>query len=130
MPPLYVEFMPDTIDGEAAQKLVDVLRPDTAERFGVPGRPLTEDDMTVIFVELHKWSEPTHDIVVRMQLHNDQQRLDKADHDAAEMAHLIADTLRELRIEEELTVGVALGYFPIAWGTASVPRNSFDDSDR
>src|SRR5665213_565477 len=109
--------MPETLDEVAAQKLKDVLRKDTSERFSVTGRPLTEDDMTVIFVQLHEWSEPTHDIVVRIQLHHDEERLEngRPDRDAQEIADKIAEALAGLLVEDEVSVGVAPLYAEIGW---------------
>jgi hypothetical protein len=131
VPPIRIEFMPETLDEDAAQKLKDVLRKDTSKRFSVSSRQLTEGDMTVIFDELHPWSEPTHDIVVRMDLHNDSERLEKdIDAEAQQIADLIAATLQDLSVEEETTIGVAPMYGPIGWGTATVQRHSFDDTDR
>lgn len=132
MPPLYIEFMPETLDEVAAQKLKDVLRKDTSERFSVTGRPLTEDDMTVIFVQLHEWSEPTHDIVVRIQLHHDEERLEngRPDRDAQEIADKIAEALAGLLVDQEFTIGVAPLYAEIGWGTATVSRNHFDVGNR
>jgi hypothetical protein len=125
VPPIRIEFMPETLDETVAEKLMEVLRTDAAERFSVPSRQLTPGDMTVIFDELHPWSEPTHDIVVRMDLHNDPHRLAKdIDAEAGKMAKLIANALEELKVDEDVTIGVALMYGPIGWGTAVARRNN------
>ena len=127
MPPIYVEFLPGTLDHTTAEKLKKVLREDATKRFSIQDRQLNPDDFSPIFVPLNEWSEPSHDIIVRVTLHHDEERLIKDDADAVELAEVIAKALEELMVDEKVTIGVALSYLEVAWGTATAQPNFLGD---
>jgi len=131
LPPIRLEFMPGTLDEAAVQRLKEVLKIDAAERYSVSSRQMKPGDFGVLVDELHPWSEPTHDLVARMDLHNDPERLAKnIDAEAQEVADLIAATLMGLRVEQDVTVGVAPMYGTVGWGTSAATRSDFFEDDR
>lgn len=64
--------------------------------------------------------ELTNDIIVRIRLHEFEERLDNLDDTiSAEMAHYIAEDLARFFLSWEITVGVELMLAEIMWGTAT-----------
>jgi len=80
---------------------------------------LSDRDFSFKFHSPEDGDELTNDIIVRIRLHEFEERLDNLD-DAisAEMAHYIAEGLSTFFLGWEITIGVELMLAEIMWGTA------------
>jgi hypothetical protein len=120
MPRVVVEYLQGFMNPIMATRLKELIRKDASMRFSTREHKLEEDDFTIIFNELSELSEATHPIVVRVELHNYPERLERIDTDAEEMATALQLCLvyAPSGHPDKIHIGVSILYSAISWGTS------------
>lgn len=131
MPAVHIEYRHGILTQEAKTVLKEVIRTDLSFRFSTTRLTLGLKDFGIKLDELSEDSEPTNDIVVRVQLHAYRERLAAdIDQEARFIARNLVVALSELDIDKTMDIGVSLLFAEIGWGTASVARNYVEEGDR
>ena len=103
-----------------ADSIKDSVRHFGAAHFSVDELVLSERDFSFKFHHSDKFDELTNDIIVRIRLHDfNERRQTVTDGLAAELSRYIASDLAKFFTGREITVGVELMLTEIMWGTAS-----------
>ena len=88
--------------------------------FSVSGLLLTEQDFSFKFYRPEKSDELTNDIIIRIRLHNFEERRETiTDLFSGNTAAYVAEDLAKFFPTREITVGVELMLAEVMWGTAT-----------
>jgi hypothetical protein len=111
------EALPGTLDEMQRDSLKGFLREACPRLFSLPERELTKNDFGFIFPVLGEGSEPSHDVVVRIRLNPDPDRLLFATAHALELQAGVSDTvILATSPHPDLSVGICLDYgVEIVW---------------
>lgn len=110
-----VEYDIENLDVEQLNRLAETLAPLCARLFSVDKWQIEPDEFGFKFDKIERPSRSTHNVVVRIMLHNFKARLDTTLMDACQIKNQVIVVLRSYGHPEGTTVGVALSYMPIEW---------------
>ncbi len=130
MPQIIVE-MRDDFGSLFIEELRGKLALLAAELFTVEDRPLTRHDFGYKFHRGVVWPDKvTHDIIVRIHLHSDEERLKRSEFDAVMIRNFIAHLLDghgHYVGTTGPTIGVSLTYGHTEWASGSLDDTSTQD---
>ena len=115
-----VEVLFSYMDSDTAHAIKSAVRVFGAKEFSTPAITLTEKSFSFKFSEKAGFDELTHNIIVRIRLHNDEQgvrRMADLDQVAKRLAEAIVAEIEKVPRSYSKTVGVELMLVPIGWGT-------------
>jgi hypothetical protein len=112
-----------SMDTLVAEDLKRVIRHVGVDMFSSQdgGITLGPEDFTILFHEAGPNDELTNDVIIRVQLHAFQNRLERTDAKAAQLAMYASTALDPLVASNDFTIGVSLLIAEIGWGTYFMP---------
>jgi hypothetical protein len=126
MPQIIVEYT-ESFRSQVAdwfeESIEQELRRHCAELFSVKEWRLKPDDFSFDFRSIKPPSSSTDDVVIRIALHNFEERVAKMEEHAETIKLVVAWVVKRANPGGWITwptVGVSLSYMPIAWSSGSV----------
>ena len=123
MPEIIVQALPGTLDSRDRAVIKRMLKKECPSRFSIAGRQLTGDSFTVVFPVYQDDSELSHDVIIRIYLHRDAERLTGAQDNSKMLTAALeaAVNVEDGRQLVKLTrFGVMLFFGDIYWSELSV----------
>lgn len=118
MPLIQIDYRNNCLDDDLAEELRETLVTTATMLFPVHGRELTRDSFSVSFRPEGKWDRMTHDVIVRVFLHPDTERLEASERHATELHRQARYVMQEIGGSPR-TVGVSITYATIEWADGS-----------
>lgn len=100
------------------EELTDLLRELCANEFSLEERPLTRKHFDVMPETMKPEGWMSHDIIIRITLHRDLERLQRADESAGKIRKAVIEHLNKNyqgAVPGRLDVAVGLNFCEIAW---------------
>lgn len=120
MPQIVIEYDVEQIDEEQLNRLAETLAPLCAKLFSVSVWDIQSSEFGFKFEQIMPPSRSTHNVIVRIALHNFKNRLAHAPEHAAHIKESVLRILASYGHLDDTTVGVALSYLPIEWSEGKV----------
>jgi hypothetical protein len=89
--------------------------------------PIASDDFSFVIVQVAEPGELTHDMIVTMHLHAFEDRVERADDNAMDLADRIWRAISEKCAFDRLTIGVALMHSQFGWGRMIGPKSNLPE---
>lgn len=115
MPQIIVEYDLERLDDEQLARIGHNLSHLCSQLFSVNKWQIRPDDFSLKFDKVEWPNRTTHNVIVRMLLHDFEERRKHAQEHAEQIRNEVLTVLASYGAPSITSVGVSLGYLPIEW---------------